>query len=109
VDVFAPYIVDVSRYDKPAHRVYIFFQFRQGWQVEFNRIRGPGECGEAGNPGRPSFPDLGATFSQAVTLNGVTAIPRNNNDFNGAANGNFPVGGNDLSRRLPIQPPFTLE
>src|SRR5580698_8038901 len=32
-------------------------------------------------------PDLGATFPQAVTLNGVTAIPRNNNDFNGAANG----------------------
>jgi hypothetical protein len=40
-------------------------------------------------------PDLGATFPQAVTLNGVTAIPRNNNDFNGTANGNFPVGGND--------------
>src|SRR5580700_6731565 len=40
-------------------------------------------------------PDLGATFSQAVTLNGVTAIPRNNNDFNGTANGNFPGGGND--------------
>jgi hypothetical protein len=28
-------------------------------------------------------PDLGATFPQALTLNGVTAIPRNNNDFNG--------------------------
>src|SRR5579862_4443633 len=28
-------------------------------------------------------PDLGATFPQAITLNGVTAIPRNNNDFNG--------------------------
>jgi hypothetical protein len=40
-------------------------------------------------------PDLGATFPQALTLNGVTAIPRNNNDFNGTANGNFPSGGND--------------
>src|SRR6202789_3775459 len=40
-------------------------------------------------------PDLGATFSQAVKLNGVTAIPRNNNDFNGAANGNFPVAGSN--------------
>jgi hypothetical protein len=40
-------------------------------------------------------PDLGATFPQAVTLNGVTAIPRNNNDFNGTANANFPNGGND--------------
>src|ERR1700734_1132283 len=28
-------------------------------------------------------PDLGATFPQAVTLNGVTAIPRNDADFNG--------------------------
>jgi hypothetical protein len=27
-------------------------------------------------------PDLGATFSQAITLNNVTAIPRNNDDFN---------------------------
>src|SRR6204780_1034768 len=40
-------------------------------------------------------PDLGATFPQAVTLSGVTAIPRNNNDFNGAANGNFPVAGSN--------------
>jgi hypothetical protein len=28
-------------------------------------------------------PDLGATFPQAVTLNGVTAIPRTDADFNG--------------------------
>jgi hypothetical protein len=38
-------------------------------------------------------PDLGATFPQAITLSNVTAIPRNNNDFNGASNPNFP--GND--------------
>jgi hypothetical protein len=38
-------------------------------------------------------PDGGATFPQAVTLQNVTAIPRNNNDFNGASNPNFP--GND--------------
>jgi hypothetical protein len=34
-------------------------------------------------------PDFGATFPQALTLNNVTAIPRNNNDFNGASNPNF--------------------
>ena len=34
-------------------------------------------------------PDLGATFPQAITLENVTAIPRNNNDFNGATNPNF--------------------
>jgi hypothetical protein len=31
-------------------------------------------------------PDLGATFPQAITLNGVTAIPRNNTDLNGPPN-----------------------
>jgi hypothetical protein len=34
-------------------------------------------------------PDLGANFPQAITLNGVTAIPRNDADFNGATNANF--------------------
>jgi hypothetical protein len=34
-------------------------------------------------------PDFGATFPQAITLNNVTAIPRNNGDFNGATNSNF--------------------
>jgi hypothetical protein len=38
-------------------------------------------------------PDVGATFPQALTLQNVYAIPRNNNDFNGATNPNFP--GND--------------
>jgi hypothetical protein len=38
-------------------------------------------------------PDFGATFPQALTLKNVTAIPRNDNDFNGAANPNF--AGND--------------
>jgi hypothetical protein len=38
-------------------------------------------------------PDLGATFPQAITLKGVTAIPRTDADFDGASNPNFP--GND--------------
>jgi hypothetical protein len=38
-------------------------------------------------------PDLGATFPQAITLNGVTAIPRTDADFEGQSNPNFP--GND--------------
>jgi hypothetical protein len=38
-------------------------------------------------------PNLGATFPQALTLQNVYAIPRNNSDFNGASNPNFP--GND--------------
>jgi hypothetical protein len=40
-----------------------------------------------------SDPDLGASFPQALTLRNITAIPRNNNDFNGTTNPNFP--GND--------------
>ncbi|HEV3305201.1 MAG TPA: hypothetical protein VGZ91_02075 [Candidatus Sulfotelmatobacter sp.] len=38
-------------------------------------------------------PDLGATFPQALTLNGVTAIPRTDADYDGKANPNFK--GND--------------
>ncbi|MGA9393480.1 MAG: hypothetical protein WBV69_23825 [Candidatus Sulfotelmatobacter sp.] len=38
-------------------------------------------------------PDLGATFPQAITLNGVTAIPRTNADYVGESNANF--AGND--------------
>ncbi len=38
-------------------------------------------------------PDLGATFPQALTLNGVTAIPRTDDDYNGEPNKNFK--GND--------------
>jgi hypothetical protein len=34
-------------------------------------------------------PNLGATFPQALTLQNVYAIPRNNDDFNGASNPNF--------------------
>jgi hypothetical protein len=30
-----PYTVHMSRYDRPTHRVYMYFQFRQGWQVQF--------------------------------------------------------------------------
>jgi hypothetical protein len=38
-------------------------------------------------------PDLGVTFPQAITLRGVTAIPRTDADFEGRSNPNFP--GND--------------
>jgi hypothetical protein len=40
-------------------------------------------------------PDLGANFPQAVTLNGVTAIPRTDADFNGTSNSNF-LGNNHI-------------
>jgi hypothetical protein len=46
-------------------------------------------------------PDLGATFPQAITLNGVTAIPRTNADFEGGA---FPGGNpNGLGGNVHIQ------
>jgi hypothetical protein len=38
-------------------------------------------------------PDFGASFPQALKLQNVTAIPRDDNDFNGESNPNFP--GND--------------
>jgi hypothetical protein len=46
-------------------------------------------------------PDLGATFPQAITLNGVTASPRTNADFEGGA---FPGGNpNGLGGNVHIQ------
>src|ERR1700744_1427860 len=48
-------------------------------------------------------PDLGATFPQAVSLNGVTAIPRNNNDLNGTANSQFPP---PVSKHRPASAKF---
>ena len=39
-----------------------------------------------------SNPDAGATFPQALTLQNVYAIPRNNNDFHGASNPNNLLG-----------------
>ncbi len=41
-------------------------------------------------------PDLDATFPQAVTLNNVTAIPRTDADFNGAANPNLNGANNHI-------------
>jgi hypothetical protein len=29
------YTPGMSRYDRPSHRVYMFFQLREGWQVQF--------------------------------------------------------------------------
>jgi hypothetical protein len=43
-------------------------------------------------------PDLGATFPQALTLKNVTAIPRNNYDFNGA-----PLQGGSLPGNEHVQ------
>jgi hypothetical protein len=46
-------------------------------------------------------PDFGATFPQALTLNDVTAIPRNNADF---AGGPFPNGNpNSLGGNVHVQ------
>jgi hypothetical protein len=28
----------MSRYDRPSHRVYIYFHFRGGWQVQFLEV-----------------------------------------------------------------------
>ena len=44
-------------------------------------------------------PDLGATFPQAITLNNVTAIPRNNDDFNDTQ----PYSGNRECGRVSLR------
>jgi hypothetical protein len=54
-----------------------------------------------------SNPDAGVTFPQAITLKNVTAIPRDNNDFEGATNPNFLA--TIIFKPSPMSRPFTLE
>jgi hypothetical protein len=52
-------------------------------------------------------PDLGATFPQAITLNGVTAIPRTDADYDGKSNPTFPA--TIIFRRSRMWRPFTSD
>jgi hypothetical protein len=52
-------------------------------------------------------PDLGATFPQALTLNGVTAIPRTDADYKGEHNPNFK--GNDHIQAIANVAAFTSD
>jgi len=113
LDTDGPQYIASNTLDEISHATFInaYLESRGAEPVNFNQfetLQGSTATGSTGKPRLTNLmhlnvdtswfvryrsttnPDLGATFPQAVTLNGVTAIPRNNNDLTGTANGQFP-------------------
>jgi hypothetical protein len=118
LDGDGPQYIASNTLDEVSHATFInaYLEYRGAEPVNFTQfetLQGSTASGSSGKPRLTNLmhlnvdtswfvryrsatnPDFGATFPQAITLNNVTAIPRNNNDFNGTANPNFPMGGND--------------
>jgi hypothetical protein len=116
LDGDGPQYIASNTLDEVSHAAFLnaYLESRGGQPVnfdEFRTLQGSTATGSSGIPRLTNLmhlnvdtswfvryrsttnPDLGATFPQAITLNNVTAIPRNDNDFNGAPNANFQ--GND--------------
>ncbi len=118
LDGDGPQYIASNTLDEVSHATFInaYLEYRGAEPVNFTQfetLQGSTASGSSGKPRLTNLmhlnvdtswfvryrsatnPDFGATFPQAITLNNVTAIPRNNNDFNGTPNPNFPMGGND--------------
>jgi hypothetical protein len=118
LDGDGPQYIASNTLDEVSHASFInaYLEYRGAEPVNFTQfetLQGSTASGSSGKPRLTNLmhlnvdtswfvryrsatnPDFGATFPQAITLNNVTAIPRNNNDFNGTPNPNFPMGGND--------------
>lgn len=116
LDADGPQYITSNTLDEISHANFLnaYLKSRGGRTVdfsEFTTLPGSTATGSSGKPRLTNLmklnvdtswytryrsatnPDFGATFPQALTLDNVTAIPRNNADFNGATNPNFP--GND--------------
>jgi hypothetical protein len=116
LDPDGPQYIASNTLDEVSHATFLnaYLESRGAEPVDFSEfvtLPGSTASGSSGNPRLTNLmhlnvdtswyvryrsatnPDMGATFPQAITLNGVTAIPRNDADFDGASNPNFP--GND--------------
>ncbi|HSZ62238.1 MAG TPA: hypothetical protein VK828_10595 [Terriglobales bacterium] len=116
LDGDAPQYITSNTLDEVSHATFLnaYLVSRGAAPVDFTRFETLPGSTATGSSGKPRLtnlmqlnvdtswyvryrssanPDAGATFPQALTLQNVYAIPRNNNDFNGASNPNFP--GND--------------
>ena len=116
LDSDGPQYITSNTGDEVSHATFLnaYLESRGGEPVNFDKfvtLPGSTATGSSGKPRLTNLmdlnvdtswyvryrsttnPDMGATFPQAITLNGVTAIPRNDADFNGASNPNF--AGND--------------
>jgi hypothetical protein len=114
LDSDGPQYIASNTLDEVSHATFInaYLESRGAEPVNFSQfetLQGSTATGSSGKPRLTNLmhlnvdtswyvryrsttnPDLGATFPQAVTLNGVTAIPRNNNDLTGTANSQFPT------------------
>ncbi len=114
LDPDGPQYITSNTNDEISHAAFInaYLESRGAEPVNFNQfetLKGSTATGSSGKPRLTNLmhlnvdtswyvryrsttnPDLGATFPQAITLNGVTAIPRNDNDLTGAANSQFPT------------------
>ena len=116
LDSDGPQYITSNTADEVSHATFLnaYLEFRGAEPVnfdEFRTLQGSRATGSTGIPRLTNLmqlnvdtswyiryrsatnPDLGATFPQAITLNGVTAIPRTDADYRGASNPNFK--GND--------------
>ncbi len=106
LDGDAPQYISSNTLDEVSHATFLnaYLESKGADPVNFDKFRTlqGSKAGPAANVGRltnlmqlnvdtswyvryrsTTNPDFGASFPQAITLNGVTAIPRNNADFNG--------------------------
>ena len=112
LDSDGPQYITSNTADEVSHATFLnaYLQFRGAEPVnfdEFETLQGSSATGSTGIPRLTNLmqlnvdtswyiryrsatnPDLGATFPQAITLKGVTAIPRTDADYKGASNPNF--------------------
>jgi hypothetical protein len=112
LDTDGPQYISSNTLDEISHANFLnaYLESRGAERVDFNRFETLPGSTATGSSGKRRLtnlmhlnvdtswfvryrsqtnPDLGATFPQAIVLNDVTAIPRNNDDFNGTANPNF--------------------
>jgi hypothetical protein len=121
LDGDGPQYISSNTLDEVSHATFLnaYLEYRGAQAVNFDKFRTLNGSTATGSSGikrltnlmnltvdtswyvryrSSSNPDFGATFPQAIVLKNVTAIPRNNNDFNGA-----PLQGGSLPGNEHIQ------
>jgi hypothetical protein len=121
LDTDGPQYITSNTLDEVSHATFLnaYLEFRGARPVNFDKFRTLNGSTATGSSGikrltnlmnltvdtswyvryrSAANPDFGATFPQAITLKNVTAIPRDNNDFNGA-----PLQGGSLPGNEHVQ------
>jgi hypothetical protein len=121
LDTDGPQYISSNTLDEISHATFLnaYLEYRGARPVNFDKFRTLNGSTATGSSGikrltnlmnltvdtswyvryrSATNPDFGATFPQAITLKNVTAIPRDNNDFNGA-----PLQGGSLPGNEHVQ------